>query len=114
MPKEIFCSFGVDVDAAAGWLGSYGAEDSGTPVATHAVQHVIHAPEHLPDWPNAERGSRIAFIAQKLEYDAVERSLQAFHRLARAGRPGEQRESVDELDQELVLRRSPGPVREAY
>ena len=37
-----------------------------------------------------------------------------FPTLARAGRPGEQRESVDELDQELVLRRSPGPIREAY
>ena len=28
MPKEIFCAFGVDVDAVAGWLGSYGGEDS--------------------------------------------------------------------------------------
>jgi peptidoglycan-N-acetylglucosamine deacetylase len=26
--KEILCSFGVDVDAVAGWLGSYGGEDS--------------------------------------------------------------------------------------
>ncbi len=28
MPKEIFCAFGIDVDAVAGWLGSYGGEDS--------------------------------------------------------------------------------------
>jgi peptidoglycan/xylan/chitin deacetylase (PgdA/CDA1 family) len=28
MPKEIFVAFGVDVDAVAGWLGSYGGEDS--------------------------------------------------------------------------------------
>ena len=28
MVKEIFCSFGVDVDAVAGWLGSYGGEYS--------------------------------------------------------------------------------------
>jgi peptidoglycan/xylan/chitin deacetylase (PgdA/CDA1 family) len=28
MPKEIHCSIGVDVDAVAGWLGSYGGEDS--------------------------------------------------------------------------------------
>ena len=27
-PKEIFCAFGIDVDAVAGWLGSYGGEDS--------------------------------------------------------------------------------------
>jgi peptidoglycan/xylan/chitin deacetylase (PgdA/CDA1 family) len=26
--KEIFCAIGVDVDAVAGWLGSYGGEDS--------------------------------------------------------------------------------------
>ncbi|EPN65743.1 polysaccharide deacetylase, partial [Pseudomonas syringae pv. actinidiae ICMP 19079] len=24
MAKEILCAFGVDVDAVAGWLGSYG------------------------------------------------------------------------------------------
>jgi peptidoglycan/xylan/chitin deacetylase (PgdA/CDA1 family) len=28
MAKEIFVSLGVDVDAVAGWLGSYGGEDS--------------------------------------------------------------------------------------
>jgi peptidoglycan/xylan/chitin deacetylase (PgdA/CDA1 family) len=26
--KEILCGFGVDVDAVAGWLGSYGGQDS--------------------------------------------------------------------------------------
>ncbi len=28
MPKEILVAFGIDVDAVAGWLGSYGGEDS--------------------------------------------------------------------------------------
>ena len=28
MAKEVFCTFGIDVDAVAGWLGSYGGEDS--------------------------------------------------------------------------------------
>jgi hypothetical protein len=28
MAKEILCGFRVDVDAVAGWLGSYGGEDS--------------------------------------------------------------------------------------
>lgn len=31
--KEILCSFGVDVDAVAGWLGSYGGEDSATDIS---------------------------------------------------------------------------------
>ncbi len=26
--KEILCAFGVDLDAVAGWLGSYGGETS--------------------------------------------------------------------------------------
>jgi peptidoglycan-N-acetylglucosamine deacetylase len=26
--KQILCGFGVDIDAVAGWLGSYGGEDS--------------------------------------------------------------------------------------
>lgn len=28
MPKEILVAYGVDIDAVAGWLGSYGGEDS--------------------------------------------------------------------------------------
>jgi peptidoglycan/xylan/chitin deacetylase (PgdA/CDA1 family) len=28
MAKEMFVSYGIDVDAVAGWLGSYGGEDS--------------------------------------------------------------------------------------
>src|SRR5215471_12512335 len=28
MAKEILCAYGVDVDAVAGWLGSYGGENS--------------------------------------------------------------------------------------
>ena len=28
MAKEIFCAFGADLDAVAGWLGSYGGKDS--------------------------------------------------------------------------------------
>ncbi len=54
-----------------------------TPVAIHAVQHVIHPPEHLPDWPDAARGSRIVFITQELDRELVERSLAAFHGLAK-------------------------------
>jgi G3E family GTPase len=60
---------------------------SATPVAIHAVQHVIHDPEHLPAWPGAERGSRLVFIAQGLEQAPVARSLASFLRLATADTP---------------------------
>ncbi|GAA4283503.1 polysaccharide deacetylase [Brevibacterium daeguense] len=28
MAKEIYCAFGIDIDAVGGWLGSYGGQDS--------------------------------------------------------------------------------------
>jgi len=61
---------------------------SPTPVAIHAVQHVIHSPEHLPAWPTEERGSRIVFITDGLAEEKLRRSLQTFARLAEpAARP---------------------------
>jgi G3E family GTPase len=53
---------------------------SATPVAIHAVQHLIHDPEHLPAWPTEARGSRIVFITQGLEEASVDRSFRTFHR----------------------------------
>ena len=35
MAKEILCGFGVHVDAVAGWLGSYGGEDSPNDIRGH-------------------------------------------------------------------------------
>ena len=55
---------------------------SDTPVAVHAVRHVVHAPEHLPAWPTPGRGSCLVFITDGLEEDAVRRSLRGFMRLA--------------------------------
>ncbi len=55
---------------------------SGTPVAIHAVQHVIHEPEHLPAWPDADRRSRLVFIVDGVEDWQVERSFHSFMALA--------------------------------
>ncbi len=65
--------------------------------------------------PMAWLPTAVTPIVTGIGYYVTVRLLSArFPTLARAGRPGEQRESVEGLDQELVLRRSPGPVREAY
>lgn len=55
--------------------------DVPTPVVLHAVQHLIHPPVHLPRWPDADRQSRLVFIARGLSRATVERSLGAFNRL---------------------------------
>jgi len=51
------------------------------PLLLEGVQHVIHAPRHLRAWPDADRGSRIVFIARDLDLAQVEASLAAFQDL---------------------------------
>jgi len=42
-PKRVLIGFGADVDAAAGWLGSYGREDS--PLDVSGVRLSVHSVE---------------------------------------------------------------------
>ncbi len=53
-----------------------------SPVALHAVQHVIHPPEHLDRWTGPRR-SVIVFVTEGLTEPAVAASLSAFLRLAK-------------------------------
>jgi G3E family GTPase len=54
------------------------------PLVLNGVQHVIHPPAHLEAWPDDDRRSRIVFVVRGIERDAVEASLGAFNRAARA------------------------------
>ncbi|MGE8456964.1 MAG: polysaccharide deacetylase, partial [Pseudomonas alloputida] len=47
MKKEIFVSIGVDVDAVAGWLGSYGGEDSPDDISRGLFAGEVGAPRLL-------------------------------------------------------------------
>ena len=47
MAKEIFCAFGIDVDAVAGWLGSYGGQDSPTDISRGVFAGEVGAPRLL-------------------------------------------------------------------
>jgi G3E family GTPase len=53
------------------------------PLVLNGVQHVVHPPEHLPDWPDDDRRSRLVFIGRDLDRAALERSLAAFDAAAR-------------------------------
>jgi G3E family GTPase len=52
------------------------------PLVINGVQHVVHPPEHLPEWPDADRRSRVVFIGRGFTRDELERSLTAFNRAA--------------------------------
>jgi G3E family GTPase len=54
------------------------------PVLLDGVQHAVHPPRHLDDWPDGDRRSRIVFITRGVDRDAVEASLHAFAGLGRA------------------------------
>lgn len=47
MAKEIFVSYGIDVDAVAGWLGSYGGEDSPCDISRGVFAGKVGAPRLL-------------------------------------------------------------------
>jgi G3E family GTPase len=58
--------------------GIINVADALTPVAVHGVQHLVHTPRHLEAWPDADRRSRLVFIARGLDPAVIERSFRAF------------------------------------
>jgi G3E family GTPase len=51
------------------------------PVVLNGVQHIIHPPEHLGEWPDEDRRSRIIFITRRIHPKELLDSLLAFHAL---------------------------------
>jgi G3E family GTPase len=54
------------------------AEEPGQPVVLHMVQHILHPPARLADWPDADRRSRLVFVTYDLEPSVIRRLLDAF------------------------------------
>jgi G3E family GTPase len=54
------------------------------PIVLNGVQHVVHPPEHLPEWPDGDHRSRLVFIGRGLDREALEASLAAFDRSGRS------------------------------
>jgi len=58
--------------------GILNVADAETPVAVHAVQHLVHPPRHLGAWPDGDRRSRLVFITRGIDPALIERSFRAF------------------------------------
>jgi G3E family GTPase len=58
------------------------SEHPDEPVVLHAVQHVFHPPILLPEWPSADRRTRMVFITRDLPQEAIEKTLAAFEEAA--------------------------------
>ena len=48
------------------------------PVIVHGVQHVFHPPVELPEWPDADRTTRIVFITRNIDKSGLENALGVF------------------------------------
>jgi len=53
------------------------------PVLVSCVQHAVHPPLHLDEWPDEDRRSRLVFIGRGVVAEELEASLRAFDRAAR-------------------------------
>ncbi|MCF8499894.1 MAG: GTP-binding protein [Rhodospirillum sp.] len=72
--EMLISSKGEDLLRVKGILNVEGQEQ---PIAVHGVQHVFHPPVPLPEWPSAERASKIVFITRDLDKDTVDSLLRA-------------------------------------
>ncbi len=52
--------------------------DEARPVVINGVQHIMHAPEHLPSWPDEQRASQIVFIVRGVDHNLIKNSLASF------------------------------------
>jgi G3E family GTPase len=58
--------------------GILSLKDEANPVAVHGVQHLVHPPQHLRAWPDADRRSKLVFIVDGIAPDQLRRSMAAF------------------------------------
>lgn len=65
------------------------------PVILNGVQHIIHPPEHLAEWPDGEYQSHLVFIVRHMQAQEIIKSLQQFQ--AFLGSEVQQLEFIEEL-----------------
>ena len=83
------------------------------PVLVNGVQHLVHPPAHLDRWPDEDRRSRIVVIANGLDREEIERSLDAFNSLANPASDGRDLRNTDPPPRDQVVARSlsmQGPI----
>ncbi|MEN3931573.1 GTP-binding protein [Microvirga sp. W0021] len=77
------------------------AEHPEKPIVIHGVQHVLHVPAVLPNWPSDDHRSRIVFIVKDIERSVIDGLWNAFQ-----GIPGiDQPDAAALTDNPLSLRR---------
>jgi G3E family GTPase len=63
--------------------GLLNVSDALGPVVLHGVQHIIHTPLHLDEWPDEDTSSRVVFIVQDIDPALIRESLFSYLAAAR-------------------------------
>ncbi len=107
MPKEIFCCIGVHVDAVAGWLGSYGGEDSPCDITRGLFAGEIGSPRMLDLFHRAGIRTTWFIPGHSLETfpDQMRMVVDAGHEIALHGYSHENPVAMTPEQEEAVLLR---------
>ena len=63
------------------------AETPDSPLVVHGVQHILHPPTRLPNWPDGDHSTRMVFITRDIEERTIRELFAAFLNQAAPDRP---------------------------
>ena len=108
MAKEILCAFGVDVDAVAGWLGSYGGEDSPDDISRGMFAGEVGTPRLLDLFARHEMTTTWFWPGHSIETfpDSFRRCVDAGHEIGVHGYSHENPIAMSREQEAAVLDRS--------
>jgi peptidoglycan/xylan/chitin deacetylase (PgdA/CDA1 family) len=106
--KQILCAFGVDVDAVAGWLGSYGGEDSPADISRGLFAGEVGTPRLLALFERADIKATWFIPGHSIETfpEQTARVVQAGHEIGAHGYSHENPISMSPDQEEAVLVKS--------
>lgn len=105
MPKEILVAFGIDVDAVAGWLGSYGGEDSPDDISRGMFAGEVGTPRLLELFRRHDLRTTWFIPGHSIETfpDKTEMIVEAGHEVGAHGYSHENPISMTPWQEEAVL-----------
>jgi peptidoglycan-N-acetylglucosamine deacetylase len=108
MAKEIFCAYGVDVDAVAGWLGSYAGEDSPDDISRGLFAGEIGVPRLLNLFKKYKLKTTWFIPGHSIETfpEQTQMVVEAGHEIGIHGYSHENPIAMTEQQEETVLRKS--------
>lgn len=114
--KEIFCAFGTDIDSVAGWLGSYGGEDSPSDIQRGVFATEVGVPRLLRLFKKYDLQTSFFIPGHSLETfpDQCKQIVDEGHEIGAHGYSHENPVAMTPAQEEAVLVRSIEAIEKLY